>query len=198
MTQKELKVFYEEELKKAWSDEKMVKHCIQQTAFVIEHNGALYGIKKPRIETQFCFGFGQNGISNDEEENSADKMAAYAQKSKEYFIDENLKALNRRIKTFKEILEDMGKNWAEGHHPRFMVETGAHYCGQTADCKLRYYSVVDTSNKVQRREICEDTELLEKLIAGYEEVKIEFTKRLNTYLKRYGMSKVKTWSYLVD
>lgn len=37
-----------------------------------------------------------------------------------------------------------------------------------------------------------------ELIAGYEEVKTEFIKRLNSYLKRYGMSKVETWSYLMD
>lgn len=199
MTQKELKSIYTEELKKAWNDDKMVKHCSKSTAFVIEHNGALYGIEKPRIETRFCFGYGMNGITDTEQEEAAESMAAMAQKSKEYFINQNLEGLNRWIESLQKILDEMGENWAEGSHPRYMIETGAHYYGQTEDCRLRYYSIVDTFSGIRRGgEICNDTELVKKLIAGYEEVKAEFIKRLNSYLKRYGMSKVETWSYLID
>lgn len=71
MTQKELKAAYTEELKKAWNDDKMVKYCSKSTAFVIEHNGALYGIEKPKIETSFCFGYGINGIADTEQERTA-------------------------------------------------------------------------------------------------------------------------------
>ena len=124
-------------------------------------------------------------------------MAETARKSKEYFINQNLENLNRWIKSLQKILDDMGKNWAEGSHPRYMIETGEYYSGQKEDCRLRYYSIVDTFNGT-RGEICNDTELIKKLIAGYEEVRTEFIKRLNAYLKRYGMSKVRTWSYLSD
>ena len=34
--------------------------------------------------------------------------------------------------------------------------------------------------------------------ASDEEVKKAFIKRLNTYLKKYGLSKLHTWTYLVD
>lgn len=200
MTQKELKAAYTEELKKAWDDDKMVKYCSKSTAFVIEHNGALYGIEKPKIETSFCFGYGINGIADTEQERTAEAMAETARKSKEYFINQNLENLNRWIKSLQKILDDMGKNWAKGSHPRYMIETGEHYGGQKEDCRLRYYSIVDTFNTFDGTmgKICNDTELIKKLIAGYEEVKTEFIKRLNAYLKRYGMSKVKTWSYLSD
>lgn len=197
-TQKELKAEYTEELKKAWRDENMVQYCSKQTAFVIEHKGALYGIEKPRIETSFCFGFGMYGITDTDEENAADDMAKKASESREYFINQNLENLNRWISTLQKILEDMGRNWAEGSYPHYMIETGAHYHGQTEDCKLRYYSVFNTYDGKCRGEMCHDAELLEKLIAGYEEVKKGFLKRLNTYLKRYGLSKVKSWSYLRD
>lgn len=200
MTQKELKAAYTEELKKAWNDDEMVKYCSKSTAFVIEHNGALYGIEKPKIETSFCFGYGINGIADTEQERTAEAMAEAARKSKEYFINQNLENLNRWIKSLQKILDDMGKNWAEGSHPRYMIETGEHYGGQKEDCRLRYYSIVDTFNTFNGTmgKICNDTELIKKLIAGYKEVKTEFIKRLNAYLKRYGMSKVKTWSYLSD
>ena len=81
MTQKELKAVYTEELKKVWNDDKMVKHCSKSTAFVIEHNGALYGIEKPKIETSFCFGYGINGIADTEQEQTAETMAETARKS---------------------------------------------------------------------------------------------------------------------
>ena len=193
MTQKELKAVYKDELKKAWSSEKMVEHCSKSTAFIVEHNGELYG-----IETRFCFGYGMNGITNEDEEDAADRMARKAQESRDYFINQNLENINRWIKKLNEILEDMGNNWAEGNYPHYMIETGAHFYGQTEDCKLRYYSVADTFNGGIRGKICNDTELIKKLIAGYEEVKTEFIKRLNKYLNRYGMSKVETWSYLRD
>lgn len=197
-SQKELKAVYTEELKKAWDWDRMVKYCSNSTAFVIEHNGALYGIEKPKIKTRFCFSYGFCGVSSEEEEQQADNMAETARKSKEYFINQNLEELNRWIKSLQKILDDMGKNWAEGSHPQYMIETGEHYSGQKEDCRLRYYSIVDTFDGTSRGEICNDTELIKKLIAGYEEVKKQFEKRLNTYLKRYGLSKIDTWSFLSD
>ena len=196
MTQKELKAVYTEELKKAWSTENMVKHCSKNTAFVIEHKGALYGIEKPSIETRFCFGYGMNGISDDEDRNMAENMVDKASRNKEYFINQNLHDINLWIDRLNEMLENMVLNWAEGSYPRYLVETGKKYYSQFEDCKLRYYCIVDTFNGTNRGEICMDTELIKKLITGYEQVKTEFTKRLNTYLNRYGLSKVEPWSYL--
>ena len=39
---------------------------------------------------------------------------------------------------------------------------------------------------------------INNITAGYEEVEKTFTKRLNTYLKRYGTSKLNVWTYLRD
>ena len=198
MTQNELKAVYTEELKKAWDTDEMVKHCSKSTAFVIEHDGALYGIEKPRIETSFCFGYGINGISDSEQEQEAEAMAETAQKSADYFINQNLKIIDEWIERLKEILEGMEENWDVWSYPRYMIATGEKYTGQQEDCKLRYYSIVDTFYGATQGKICNDTELIKKLLAGYEEVRADFIKRLNTYLKRYGLSKVKTWSYLRD
>ena len=38
----------------------------------------------------------------------------------------------------------------------------------------------------------------EQILASLEIEKAKFTKRLNTYLKKYGLSKINTWTYLVD
>ena len=39
---------------------------------------------------------------------------------------------------------------------------------------------------------------IQRIIVGYEEVGKRFRKRLQTYLKRYGLSKLNVWTYLRD
>ena len=39
---------------------------------------------------------------------------------------------------------------------------------------------------------------IQAIIDGLEVVKKQFEKRLNTYLKRYGLSKLNVWTYLRD
>lgn len=198
MTQKELKAVYTAELHKAWNDEKMVDHCTKSTALVIEHNAALFRIEKPKIKARFCFGYGLYGTSSIEEEAEAETTAEAARTSEEYFISRNLEPIDKWLDSLNKIREDMRRNWAESSHPRYMIATGAQYYGQAEDCKLCYYSVVDTFGGRINGEICEDITLIDKLISGYEQVKQDFVKRLKAYLKRYGTSKVKTWSYLRD
>ena len=42
------------------------------------------------------------------------------------------------------------------------------------------------------------TEEIDIVIEAYKKARAAFEKRLNTYLKRYGMSKVETWTYWRD
>lgn len=197
MTQKELKAIYTEELKKAWESERMVKYCAGEVGYIVEHNGRLYGIDKPRIETSFCFGYGYCGITDPDEERNAEKLAHKAQTSKDYFIDENLRDINNRIKILKSIREDTSLKWCEGSHPVYMLVTGEKYNGQTDDCRLSYFSTLNAFDFPEEN-LCWDVELIDKIIAGYEQVKADFIKRLNTYLKRYGLTKVNSWTYLSD
>lgn len=198
MEQKELKTLYTEELRKVWgNDEGMVKFCAKETEYVIEHDGYLYNIEKPRIKTDFCFGYGYSGISTSEDEENAYSCAAVAQKSEEYFIEQNLADIDDRIKAYKCAKEFMNREWSEGEHPRHLIKIRKHYSRQPLDCKLRVLDLVDTYYFSDNNEVA-SLELIDKLIAGYEEVKKSFTKRLQTYLKRYGLSKVRSWTYLVD
>lgn len=195
LNQKELKPIYKAELEKVWKDEKMVNYCMKETAFIIEHNGKIYDIEKPSIETNFCFGYGFYGNSSDEEQEEASKMVAKAENDKQYFLDRNLKSINQKIELLKEIL----KNAKAGNTGDYQLAICSKYIDQTEDYKLANFEIVDYATKISdKAEYCNDVELLEKLLAGYEEVKEKFTKRLFTYLKRYGLSKIKVWSYLRD
>ena len=50
-------------------------------------------------------------------------------------------------------------------------------------------------NRIVEQLTKKDIEELKKIVQSEKE---KFTKRLNTYLKRYGLSKINSWSYLVD
>lgn len=196
-SQKELKTIYREELSKVW-DEKMVNFCMRETAYIIEHDNGLFEIEKPKIKTRFCFGAGYNGMTSAKDWDRANKMTNVASSDEKYFISENLKEINHWIETLTKIREEMGHNWAKNNFPQFMIETGAHYHKQPADCKLRYFSVTDTLRDKRQGDLCNNVDFITDLITGYEEVKRQFEKRLMAYLKRYGLSKIYSWSYISD
>lgn len=186
---------YMEEMRTYWkNDAGMMKHFRTTTAAVVElENGDLIPIDKPRIETKFCFGYGLYGRSTEEEYNDAENMRQHAETSQEYFIKENLKGIEETIKELKD--------------DSFEVYTALAYIGQAEGTKTKSYHITRLCNNPEYnpawwanyKELTKMTTAdRERLIKAYEEVKQDFIKRLNTYLKRYGLSKLDTWTYLVD
>ena len=195
LNQKELKKMYKEELKKVWSDEKFVDYCFKKAAFVVEHNGEIFEIEKPTIKKDFCFGYGMNGISSEEDEKRAFEKEEIAQTSEEYFKKENMREIDKTIKFLEELLSSIEKG---NNCPKYNLAIYKRYSGSKNVCNLRTFSFVDFFDIDKNCEIKNDPELIKKLIEGYQEVKKDFEKRLNSYLKRYGLSKINTWTYLVD
>lgn len=189
--QKTLKEIYKKDMTNYWktrrgdTDTKMVDYCTKKAAYIVElPNDNYYVIDKPSIEKDFCFGYGYCGVSTEEDYQGAAGMAAHARTSEQYFIDQNMKQLT-------EIMEDLKDD-------RYKILKRRHYLGQQEDCKLigldwvHWYDAPETSdNELTPEEI-------QAILAGYEEVKKQFAKRLNSYLKRYGLTKVNSWAYLVD
>lgn len=156
-------------------------------------NDDLYVITKPSIQTSFCFGYGYCGRSDEEDWQGARDMADHASRDTRYFMEENLKELNERI----ELLRD-------DHYVGYKYLA---YSGQPEGSHLKTYSLCRTwdgpEEATWRWSNCRQVEKLSEreraaLIEGYETAKQLFTKRLNTYLKRYGLSKLNTWTYLRD
>lgn len=54
-------------------------------------------LDKPKIQTQFCFGYGMYGVGDNEDEAIADNNAESIKTKENYFIDRNLDRLNRQI-----------------------------------------------------------------------------------------------------
>lgn len=172
-----------------WSgSERMKKHYEKKTDRVFKtEKGYLIEIEKPSIETKFCFGYSDSRYDMDDY-NRANNMAHHARTNEDYFIEENLKQVQR-------IIDDL-KN------KRFSVFTRVRYCGSPDDSLIRSYKLYWDYQK-DWGEITEEYEELSEadrksLIAVYEETKKDFEKRIHAYLKRYGLSKVDSWSYWRD
>ena len=151
-------------------------------------NGAFYKVERQSIKTSFCYGFGFCGVSNAEEESIANNNAQIMKESESLFIKENLYKIDARIKIVK---ENLNKNFYGFYNYRNSKE-------------ISLIDEMDFYRYTQEIRISKDNFILlteedkRLILEGLELEKASFIKRLNTYLKRYGLSKVRTWSYLVD
>lgn len=189
--QKELKQRYAEILAaEVWhNDQKMVDYCVKKAGYIVElDNGDILAIEKPSIDKDFCFGYSDSRYDT-EDFDRANDMAHHARTSQEYFLEQNMKGIDEMIAR----LEGEESN-------RLVFKVCIPYSGQPMSSKLKaihLYNRWDQSEYAKRF-----PELMgadrQKVIEGYKVVKADFEKRLNAYLKRYGLSKVHAWSYWRD
>lgn len=189
-TQKELKAQYKEILEKeVWRNSpSMVDYCLKKAAFIVElTNNNILIIDKPSIEKRFCFGYGLNGVSDYEEHKRAYDMCNIAANDQEYFINKNLAQID-------EIVDDI-KDTKNGSFKMYLM---TQYMNCPDYCHLKGFRFLRWHESP--RDGYEEVSPLDKerILQGYEVVRANFVKRLNTYLKKYGLSKIETWTYLRD
>lgn len=189
MTQKELKAEYERILaREVWPrSPHMVEYCVKEAAHIVElTDGSIVVIEKPSIKKDFCFGY-RDSRYDTEEYDAANAMAAHASRSEEYFLAENLRAIDEVIAH----LEGTTQNSWDYY-------VCIRYYAQPESSKLKtlreFYWHDEGSQKYPKLE----GENRGRVLEGYKAVRASFEKRLHAYLKRYGMSHVKTWSYWAD
>lgn len=197
-TQKELKEKYMEIIKtEVWQDTRMQEFARKECDHVVElSNGNIISIDKPRIEKNFCFGFGMYATYTDEQLEQACELADKAKNDVNYFIEQNMLPLTEKIANLKECLAG-----------RKECYTYINYSGQPETSDLMTYSTCNICynpeyapykwnhlHAVRKLDNCD----IELIINGLEEVIKKFEKRLNTYLKRYGLSKLNVWTYCRD
>ena len=189
---KEQKDMLRSEFTKVWHDDtKMIDYCTKKTsAFVTTDEGYIITFDQPRIQTRFCFGYGYQGAYDSQEE--AADAAASARASETRFVVTNLNDTDAHS-IMDGIAEDDYELW---------LSEGA-YNTQDDDCKFRHivwkrkhgYDPYKHMYKVER--MLTDEEVKSIYAVAYEE-QVKFLKRLKTYLKRYGTSKLHTWTYWAD
>lgn len=187
------------EIAKAWgNDPGMMKHFEKKLSGVYElTNGKLFAYDKPELKTRFCFGYGYCATSTDEEEREADRMAEHAATHEDYFIKENLKGINGLIAMVQTGRPANSYDW----ETYTLKLAPVQYCGTPALNVRRPIATkegerLDHYGDRLAQPISEADRVL--ILAALNNEREKLIKRLNTYLKRHGMSKVKTWSYILD
>ena len=192
---------------------KMVNYCVNKTTqFATMPDGIIITVEKQSIETRFCFG--ESGYDYDEAQDAAE----HARTSEDYFTRENMSHFNRWIKDIEEAISDTNNE----HFGNFAAVIGEkHYYSQADACRLGYieflkwYEVIDALEAAG--EPCKVAELpgkrinyrgqlvrvatvdeLSTILEAYKAARAEHEKKVKSYLKRYGLSKVHTWTYWRD
>lgn len=186
-------------------DEKWYEYEISHTAAVIELNdGLLIAIEKPKIQKDFCFARDYNGISTEESEQNADDMAEYASAEASYFLNKNLCPLIEEYKRYcpetiteKEILNNWHLSKAKYQSP---AVHGQKYIGH--DPRIAYIEFYDDPEKICGSDDKKPDDFrwlepneIEAIKKAYKEVIENFKKRLATYLKKYGLTKLNIWTF---
>lgn len=186
---KEEKAILTEQNAKVWDDH-MTKYCVGKVSDIVFLTDGIYTIDKPSIKTDFCFGYHDyttmEGYNSFDGYAGAQDRADKAAKDANYFIRKNLEGLDSWIEVLKD--EDRA------------LYLRKRYFKQPEDCKLLDitdygWSYEVPANPDGRPLTAEERALI---IKGYESAKEKFVKRLNVYLKKYGMSKINTWTYWLD
>lgn len=166
-----------------WSnDSRMIEYNRKNIARLVRLEcGGLVEIEKPRIETRFCFGYSDSRYDT-EDYDRANAAADHARTSQDYFIQQNMEPIRHMIKELERpgIYSRNRYNGTDPGHPIRALEWESY-----------------RSNKPEGAQPITEADRA-VLIDAWEKVGRDFRRRLDTYLKRYGMSKVQTWSYWRD
>lgn len=128
----------------------------------------------------FCFGF-ETYRGDTESFDNANRMSIVARTKTDYFLSENLKELKEEISLLKD--------------EKLIIYCNSHYTGTTV--------IKSWSTKKGNWINCPESEIVTNenrmlLLKAYEKELEQFTKRLNVYLKKYGLTKINSYSYWRD
>lgn len=193
------------EFAKVWDAQRMIDYCTNNVAAVATlPDGTIITVDKQSIETRFCFG--ESGYDYDD----AVSMAQHARTSQNYFKSENMKTFKRALNDLKEALNGVN-NYKVVIYPEA-------YINQDSSCKLGYYrleritDIIDAcggscymyelpGKEIKIRDFSGHVATpkeIETIIDAYEAAAAAHEKKINSYLKRYGTSKVYSWTYWRD
>lgn len=212
---KELPSYFltKEEIKEFWISEgetneglKMLDYYCKNYPLAVRLNdNRVIFCERQGIETSFCFGYGYNGMYDEESYNDAKKVQNMARNDEGYFISENMAGIRAKVARAK------GEE-----HPGYGVG-GSEYC-YTLQREREGSKVVElyffdvNKESLKKMDFCHhhltpaqidrlqpvEGEDRKRVINLFETEEAHRLKRVQTYLKKYGLSKLRTWTYLSD
>lgn len=167
--------------------------------FVELTDGLVIGIGKPTIETRFCCGEDDRGQGGD-----GPGTMAYAHKvlegkrTESGFKAANLDPFDRHMvwtagrKAWR--FASCGGEGASAYRGDFVpcVMTGAYVGG------IKYLGNAANPARPEKVVRILNDEDMRRLRRGFMEVRENFRRRLNAYWKRFGASKIRTWTYWTE
>lgn len=176
------------EYAKVWhGDEKMTEYCTRQASCVIELKGYLVDFDKPRIETRFCFG--EHGYDYDEVAEACDA----ASRSEAFFVKRNMEG-TQAFDVICALDGEGGRRWRK----LYPIVRPHRYGTQDADCRIAGIEWTEDAQEAHGNPMALDDAEKAELRQMMVEEQAKFEKRLRAYLKRYGMSKCRFWTYWAD
>lgn len=154
----------------------LLSWSIKSIGAVVElSNNLLYVISKPDIKTRFLFGYGKNGVADEQSLKTANDSAD-AIKTKENFIKANLDEFDNATRSLT-------------------VNQDVYYYrrGHSGKEPSRIIGIVEGKGECTGVVPKEDIASIRIELA---KVRKDFEKRLETYWKKYGSSKLKIETYL--
>ena len=181
--------------------ESMREYCISEADEIITlENGMFFVIEKQKIKTDFCFGYSLNRYDS-EDYHRANRCVNNAYENQEYFVRENLRH-------YRNILEQLSD---DSYVPVLRNHYNARETGNLKsldfvrcydwEMKLRQQSAAEivTENNPMNRPLYLLTESDIALVkTAYENAMQRQEKKVRAYLKRYGLTKIRAWSYWQD
>ena len=163
---------------------------------VLLTNGGYFVVEKSRMETHFCFGYSTDYTGH--EQSDAERARSAFARSGEAFKRENLRALDETIAG----LEAGKMDWM-----RLPVLRRESYCAESEPLNVWNLRWPQLSSLLEQYGPMTDAQIAEKcvsvedkeiILGAYRAEREDFSKRLDTYLKKYGTSKLHTWTYWRD
>lgn len=183
---------YMQEYRKVWGDDqRMLDYCRKEFSSAVRlTNGGILYFNKPRIDSSFCFS--DEGPSYDFYCNlMQDRETRLAQ----YFLDRNLREFDEDIERLQSLRKDC----------RMLYIQRKSYSCQKGELNLwKWYSWSewDVENEPYRYTPGSYEKMTDEdrmaILAAMKHEREKFEKRLQAYLKRYGTSKIRTWTYWAD
>lgn len=199
------KALLREQYALAWDSERMIDYCTNKVAsMAILPGGEIITVDKQSIEKDFCFG--ESGYDYDD----AVRQAEHARKSQDYFKRKNME-------DFDSLIADLENAKTMAEHYALTIGEKRYYA-QSADCKLAYFIFVRLTDVIdacggscyleelpgkrltvrgQEMRVATEEEI-NLILDAYREARAEHEKKVDRYLKRYGTSKVHSWTYWRD
>ena len=186
--------------------EDMRKYFSKGFYFITLSGGEIFEIKKPSIKTRFCCGEDDRGQGGDGYGTMAFAHEYLESKrTEEGFKGENMDEFDKgwievvgRLATIKRILH---RHYRHGYYlrPQYNSQHGdPRVLCLDAPLSCGYYSQrpEEYRRPMNSRDI--NAEDVRRIRAGYARVRKDYRKRLNAYWKRFGASKIHTWTYWTE